>query len=122
MGKCLLLASAQCRAGKLRVELKARFGGTSMERLLRLSAWPALIVAKSKAVKLSVRSLGTLLLAALITAGLLLLPGEGRAQSAVDGFDPGANNSIPAVAVQADGKILLGGFFTTLGGGGFGVT
>jgi hypothetical protein len=39
-----------------------------------------------------------------------------RAQSAVDGFDPGANNFVYAVAVQADGKILAGGSFTTLGG------
>jgi uncharacterized delta-60 repeat protein len=35
-------------------------------------------------------------------------------------FDPGANNPVFAVAVQADGKILVGGYFTTLGGGGTG--
>ena len=37
-----------------------------------------------------------------------------KAQSPVDGFDPNANNSVLATAVQSDGKILLGGFFTTL--------
>ena len=37
-----------------------------------------------------------------------------RAQSALDGFDPNANGSILAVVVQPDGKILLGGSFTTL--------
>src|SRR3954452_7416547 len=29
-------------------------------------------------------------------------------------FDPNANNTVNAIALQADGKILLGGFFTTL--------
>src|SRR3954469_26058547 len=36
------------------------------------------------------------------------------AQSALDGFDPNANGSIRAVAVQSDGKILIGGDFTSL--------
>jgi uncharacterized delta-60 repeat protein len=30
------------------------------------------------------------------------------------GFDPNSNSSISSIAVQADGKVLLGGFFTTL--------
>src|SRR6266705_1277519 len=50
------------------------------------------------------------------------LPEIARGQSAIDGFDPGANGSVFAVAVQADGKILLGGSFTMLGGGGTGTT
>jgi uncharacterized delta-60 repeat protein len=33
-----------------------------------------------------------------------------------DSFNPGANSNVLALAVQADGKILLGGGFTTLGG------
>src|SRR3954469_15812568 len=37
-----------------------------------------------------------------------------RAQSALDGFDPNANGVIRVVALQADGKILLGGDFTSL--------
>ena len=37
-------------------------------------------------------------------------------------FDPGANDSVYALAVQADGKIVVGGTFTTLGGGGTGTT
>ena len=37
-------------------------------------------------------------------------------------FDPGANGTINKVAVQPDGKILVGGAFTTLGGGGTGTT
>src|SRR5262249_30244166 len=36
------------------------------------------------------------------------------------GFNPGADNTVDAVAVQADGKILVGGGFTMLGGGGMG--
>lgn len=35
-------------------------------------------------------------------------------------FDPGANDKVAALAVQPDGKILVGGAFTTLGGGGSG--
>ena len=37
-----------------------------------------------------------------------------RGQSALDGFDPNANGTIRAVAVQSDGKILIGGDFTSL--------
>src|SRR6185295_11385506 len=37
-------------------------------------------------------------------------------------FDPGANDSVWTVAVQTDGKILIGGAFTMLGGGGTGTT
>jgi uncharacterized delta-60 repeat protein len=37
-------------------------------------------------------------------------------------FDPGADNNVYALVVQADGKILIGGDFTTLGGGGTGTT
>ena len=36
------------------------------------------------------------------------------------GFNPGANERIQTVALQSDGKILVGGDFTTLGGGGTG--
>ena len=32
------------------------------------------------------------------------------------GFDPNANGNVHAIAVQADGKILAGGFFTSIGG------
>jgi uncharacterized delta-60 repeat protein len=37
-----------------------------------------------------------------------------RGQSALDGFDPNANGTVRVVVVQPDGKILLGGDFTTL--------
>src|SRR5881392_1801944 len=37
-----------------------------------------------------------------------------RGQSALDGFDPNANGAVRAVVVQPDGKILIGGDFTTL--------
>src|SRR3954462_12577803 len=48
--------------------------------------------------------------------GLLLvcLFGRGQAQSALDGFDPNANGPIHVVVVQSDGKILIGGDFTSL--------
>ena len=35
-------------------------------------------------------------------------------QSPLDGFDPNANGAIRVVVVQPDGKILIGGDFTTL--------
>src|SRR5947209_3724935 len=37
-----------------------------------------------------------------------------RAQFPLDGFDPNANGTVRVVVVQPDGKILLGGDFTTL--------
>ena len=37
-----------------------------------------------------------------------------RGQSALDGFDPNANGLINAIVVQPDGKVLIGGDFTTL--------
>ncbi len=37
-----------------------------------------------------------------------------HAQSALDGFDPNANDTVLVVVVQPDGKILIGGDFTTL--------
>ena len=45
---------------------------------------------------------------------LLVTGAVARAQSALDGFDPNANGTIRAVVVQPDGKILIGGDFTTV--------
>ena len=36
------------------------------------------------------------------------------AQSALDGFDPNTNGTVRAVVVQPDGKILIGGLFTSV--------
>ena len=44
----------------------------------------------------------------------LLLTVATGAKSALDGFDPNANYTIVAVVAQPDGKILIGGGFTTL--------
>jgi uncharacterized delta-60 repeat protein len=55
-----------------------------------------------------------LLLAAVVCL-LLGNPHLAQARSA-DGFNPGANDAVIAVAVQPDGKVLVGGFFTALGG------
>src|SRR6185437_1814069 len=52
---------------------------------------------------------------ALLVALLVCLPSTSRAQL-VDGFDPNANNDVRVLAVQADGKILAGGDFTSIGG------
>src|SRR5207302_905516 len=57
--------------------------------------------------------------------GLALAGGAAavRGQSALDGFDPNANALVRVVVVQQDGKILIGGDFTTLApNGGVAVT
>lgn len=56
-------------------------------------------------------------------AFLLALAPMSRAQDDVaDSFNPGANHSVTAIVVQPDGKVIVGGGFTTLGGGGTGST
>ena len=57
-----------------------------------------------------------------LVCAVLGICGSARAQSALDGFDPGADNSVKTLLVQPDGKILVGGDFTMLGGGGTGAT
>src|SRR5687767_15139983 len=58
------------------------------------------------------------LLSQIIAAAVMLvamaLAGRVEAQSALDGFDPNANGEIRVVVAQPDGKILIGGSFTTL--------
>lgn len=39
------------------------------------------------------------------------------AQSVFDGFNPGANGIVSAIAIQSDGRIIVGGGFTAIGGG-----
>jgi uncharacterized delta-60 repeat protein len=52
---------------------------------------------------------------AMFSVAVLLVSAEAvRGQSALDGFDPNANGAVRVVVVQPDGKILLGGDFTTL--------
>ncbi len=46
---------------------------------------------------------------------LFSLPLSSYGQSSNDGFNPGANNTVIALAVQADGKIVVGGDFTARG-------
>ena len=43
--------------------------------------------------------------------------GRLTATGSVDAFNPGANNALQAFALQADGKIVVGGSFSGLGGG-----
>jgi uncharacterized delta-60 repeat protein len=58
----------------------------------------------------------------LFSVAVLLVAGAGKihAQSALDGFDPRPNGVVNVAVVQSDGKVLIGGEFTTLepdGGG-----
>ncbi len=64
--------------------------------------------------------IGTLVV--LLALGFLAPTPVALAASPTDAFDPGANNQVYALALQPDGKILVGGSFTTLGGGGPGTT
>jgi uncharacterized delta-60 repeat protein len=52
----------------------------------------------------------------LFSVAVLLASGTAaaRGQSALDGFDPNANGTVWVVVVQPDGKILIGGDFTSL--------
>jgi len=45
-----------------------------------------------------------------------MLSRDVSAQSPIDGFDPDAGGTVFALAIQADGKILVGGDFTTIAG------
>ena len=53
---------------------------------------------------------------ALLVIGLFLIFNAPalKAQSALDGFDPNANGRVRAVVVQPDGRIIIGGEFTTV--------
>jgi uncharacterized delta-60 repeat protein len=57
-------------------------------------------------------------LSVLIKAGLVLLASLGALKNApaatlpLDGFQPNANSTVNAVALQPDGKIVVGGYFT----------
>ncbi len=58
-----------------------------------------------------------LVISLLAGIALLALPSHAAlAQSADDGFNPNANNHVNALVVQADGRIVVGGEFTTMGG------
>lgn len=50
-----------------------------------------------------------------VSFGLLLAGGQSAAaQAALDGFNPNADGTVYAVAVQPDGKIIIGGDFTSV--------
>jgi uncharacterized delta-60 repeat protein len=54
----------------------------------------------------------------LFTLALLLVTNSVNlyGQSALDGFNPNANGTVTSLAIQSDGKILVGGQFTQIGG------
>lgn len=56
------------------------------------------------------------LVACLLALLVPLRPAPLCAQSANDGFDPAVNNRVDVSAVQSDGKILIAGLFTMVGG------
>jgi uncharacterized delta-60 repeat protein len=72
-----------------------------------IAAFTLFAKATSKARKAAPFLLSVALLLAVSAAAV-------RGQSALDGFDPKANGKIRVVVVQPDGKILIGGDFTTI--------
>jgi uncharacterized delta-60 repeat protein len=62
-------------------------------------------------------ALRVILAACLLTGAFVALPVPCvRAQSVIDGFNPGADSAVRALVVQPGGKIVVGGLFTMLGG------
>ena len=67
--------------------------------------------------RISALAFRAVLMVCLLVGVFAALPMPGaHAQSAADGFNPGADGSVYTLAVQGDGKILVGGAFTTLAG------
>ena len=65
--------------------------------------------------KSNYRKISILLVIALVLA---FVDSALAANISVDNFNPGANNWVSALAVQPDGRILVGGYFSQLGGAG----
>jgi hypothetical protein len=59
------------------------------------------------------RALFSLIIFFLMVMGL---PEISYSVSALDGFNPDSNDIVRSIALQADGKILIGGQFTSIGG------
>jgi uncharacterized delta-60 repeat protein len=62
-------------------------------------------------------SLGRFTRRLVAVASLVLAAATAAHAQAVDAFNPGANSQVYTMALQPDGKILVGGQFTGLGGG-----
>ena len=62
----------------------------------------------------SIATIRRIALSLFLLVGLKAEVSAVRGQSALDGFDPNANNPVRVVVVQPDGKVLIGGDFTTL--------
>jgi hypothetical protein len=58
---------------------------------------------------------GYTVLCLVLSLMVVVLPGKAYSVSALDGFDPDADGRVQCIAVQSDGKILVGGGFTGIG-------
>ncbi len=79
-------------------------------RTIRRREWPTTV----HSVKALANRCVSVLVGALACALATTQPA--LAQSAVDGFDPGADGAVRCLTVQPDGRILVGGEFSTLAG------
>ncbi len=52
----------------------------------------------------------------MVLSGGIFIAVDASAASIDDGFDPNANGGVKSIAIELDGKILVGGEFTTIGG------
>jgi uncharacterized delta-60 repeat protein len=102
---------------KLQLDPNSAYEKEAAAQFVRRLAREDSLLAKTFGVRSSFGEGGSLITAlyALLVALLVCLPSTSRAQL-VDSFDPNANNDVRVLAVQADGKILVGGFFTSIGG------
>ena len=80
---------------------------TSQTKAAQVAAFTSFMRATCKARKVT---LFLFSIAVLLGGGVA----AAQAQSALDGFDPNANNTVRVIVVQPDGKILIGGDFTAL--------
>src|SRR5476649_1026745 len=81
---------------------------TSQTRATHVEPFTSLARATSKATRKAALLLFSV--AILLAGGTAAV----RGQSALDGFDPNADNTVRVVVVQPDGKTLIGGNFSTV--------
>ncbi len=94
--------------------LESVYAGLMRSKLGFVSLWVFFSISRAMILNKVKFGLGSFLLSVLI--GLFLMSGVTHAQSALDGFDPNVNSGVRSIAVQSDGKLLIGGDFTTVGG------
>jgi hypothetical protein len=76
-----------------------------------LNSVPASVLPKNRSLRFTSRHSAAVMAALVVIS---CLAAAVRAQSPLDGFDPKANITVLSIVVQANGKILIGGSFSSL--------